>query len=69
LAHFAAILFFTGLLIALALVLDLTVRANWAEIVAALRGVPPSPERHPRARALAAPPPVGAPAAHRRAVA
>ena len=56
------------LLIALAFVLDLTIRANWAEIVAALRGVPPSPVCHPQARAQAAPQ-VAAQPAHRRAVA
>jgi hypothetical protein len=69
LAHFASILFFTGLLIALAFVLELTVRANLAEIVSALRGVPPSPARYPRARAQAAAPQVAPPAAHPRAVA
>ena len=65
-AHSASILFFTGLLIALAFVLDLIVRAHWVEIVAALRGVPPSPARHPQARAPAAAPVA---AAHPRAAA
>ena len=38
-AHFASILFFSGLLAVLALILELTIRAYRAEIVAALRGV------------------------------
>lgn len=40
-AHVASIVFFLALLAALATVLELTVRAHWAAIVAALRGVPP----------------------------
>ena len=42
-AHLAAILFFSGLLVALGLILELIVKANWAEIVAALKGVPAEP--------------------------
>ena len=39
-AHSASILFFSGLLVALGFTLELTVRAYWGEIVAAVRGVP-----------------------------
>ena len=38
-AHLATILFFSGLLIALAVLIEMIVKANWAEIVAALKGV------------------------------
>ena len=40
-AHLATILFFSTLLIGLGVVLELIVKANWAEIVAALKGVEP----------------------------
>ena len=63
-AHFASILFFTGLLVALGFVLEFTVRAYWAEIVAALRGVPPAPARRrapaPGLAVLRSPPRVSA---------
>ena len=51
--HSAAILFFSGLLVALAVLLELTVKAYWAEIVAALRGQPfePGSAEVPQARA------------------
>lgn len=39
-AHLASILFFSGLLVALGLTLELTIKAYRAEIVAAFRGVP-----------------------------
>ena len=42
-SHLLSILFFASLLVGLAVILDLTVRAYWAEIVAALRG--PAPRR------------------------
>lgn len=55
-AHLAAILFFLGLLAALGVILEMIVKANWAEISAAFRGVPPAPEPAPAAgRAKAAP--------------
>ena len=41
-AHWLSIAFFLGLLVALALVLEFTLKAHWAAIVAALRGVPPA---------------------------
>ena len=47
-AYFAAILFFTLLLVALATILDLMVRADWERIAAALRG--PARARAPAAR-------------------
>ena len=53
--HLAAILFFAGLLAALATILELMLKANRAEIWAALRGVP-APAPRPAARARAAPP-------------
>lgn len=40
-AHLLSIAFFFGLLVALAVILELVVRPNWATIVAALRGRPP----------------------------
>ena len=55
-AHLAAILFFSGLLIALGFILELIVKANWAEISAALRAVPPAPSPRPDPRQLAASP-------------
>ena len=53
-AHLAAILFFSGLLVALGLILELTVKANWAEIVAAFRGVPPAQRQAPEVRTVKA---------------
>ena len=50
--HWLSIAFFLGLLIALALVLELTLKAHWAAIRAALRAVPPAAAR-PRAAAPA----------------
>ena len=38
--HLIAIFFFSGLLVALALVLQYTVRAHWADMVAAFQGRP-----------------------------
>jgi hypothetical protein len=38
--HLLSIVFFYGLLVALAVILELTVRAHWPAIVAALRGAP-----------------------------
>ncbi len=52
-AHLATILFFSGLLIGLALLLELIVKANWAEIVAALKGVEPERLRPALAQAPA----------------
>jgi hypothetical protein len=40
-AHVLSVVFFYGLLIALAVILELTLRAHWPAIVAALRGSPP----------------------------
>ena len=56
--HLAAILFFLTLLVALATILDLMVRADWALIAAALRGPSSAPRPVARARraALASPP-------------
>lgn len=48
-AHLASILFFSGLLIALGLALELTIKAYLAEIVAAFRGVPLAAATKPRA--------------------
>ena len=42
-AHLATILFFSGLLVALGVVLELIVKANRVEILAALKGVPLAP--------------------------
>ena len=53
-AHLATIVFFSGLLLALALILELIVKANWAEIVAAFRGVPPEPRAAPAVRTVKA---------------
>ena len=36
--HLLAIAFFAGLLVVLAVILEQLVKANWAQIVAALRG-------------------------------
>ena len=47
--HWLSIAFFLGLLVALALVLEFTLKAHWAAIVAALRGVPPATGRRPLA--------------------
>jgi hypothetical protein len=38
--HLVAIFFFSGLLVALALILQYTIRDSWADIVAALCGRP-----------------------------
>jgi hypothetical protein len=56
-----SIAFFVGLLIALGLILEITVKAHWDAIVAALRGAPP-----PRAKAA---PPARRRAPHARAAA
>ena len=52
--YLASVLFFSGLLIGLAVVLESIVRANWVEIVAALKGVPPEqlPARPARSAAV-----------------
>jgi len=42
-AQSLSIVFFLGLLAALGLVLELTFKAHWPLIVAALRGIPPAP--------------------------
>ena len=63
-AHLLSIAFFFGLLVALAAILELTLKAHWAAIVAALRGVPPAPRRRGGAGAARA-----AGAAARRAAA
>lgn len=44
-AHLASSAFFLGLLVVLATVLELTIRAHWAMIVAALRRVLAPPPR------------------------
>ena len=44
-AHLLSIVFFFGLLVALAFILEVTLKAHWAAVVAALRGVPPAPRR------------------------
>ena len=51
-AHWLSIIFFFGLLVALGAILELTLKAHWAEIGAALRGRYPAPAR-PAARAEA----------------
>ena len=53
--HLAAILFFTTLLVALATVLELMVKADWGPIAAALRGPSRAPAGPARGRALPAP--------------
>ena len=53
-AHLVAILFFSGVLVALAVLLEVTVKTHWQAILAALRyeapvrrpGVAPRPRRH-----------------------
>jgi hypothetical protein len=39
-AHWLSIIFFFGLLVALGAILELTLKAHWAQIAAALRGDP-----------------------------
>ena len=46
--HFIAILFFSGILVGLGLVLQYTISAHWADMVAALLGRP-MPYHRPRA--------------------
>ena len=41
-AHWLSIIFFFGLLVALGAVLELTLRAHWAQIAGALRGDQPA---------------------------
>ena len=50
-AHLAAVLFFLGLLVALGVILELTVRTHWSVIVTALGygrtvSAPAQPRRH-----------------------
>jgi len=61
--HLLSIVFFFGLLAALAVVLEFTLREHWAAIVAALRGVPTAPAAKVETRARPARPPLGAPCA------
>ena len=51
-AHWLSIIFFFGLLVALGAILELTLKAHWAQIGAALRGQDPAPAR-PAARVKA----------------
>ena len=61
--HWLSIIFFFGILVALGAVLEITLKAHWAQIAAALRG-------DPQARARPAPPAPRRPvAAHWRAAA
>ena len=55
-AHLVAILFFSGVLVALAVILEITVKAHWQAVVAALRYQAPvsRPEIAPRPRRHAA---------------
>ena len=56
-AHLLAIMFFSGLLVALAVILEQLVKGHWTEIVAALRGAPVqtvSPAIQPAGRRAAA---------------
>ena len=53
--HFAAIIFFTSLLVALGFVLELTLRGSWTAIVNALNYSSPAPAR-PRAKVAPAQP-------------
>ena len=46
--HFAAIIFFTGLIVALGLVLELMVRGSWTAIVSALNYSSPAPAQPAR---------------------
>lgn len=52
-AQIVAILFFSGVLLALALILEMTLKGHWEAIVAALRY--PQPVRRPEARPAVAP--------------
>jgi len=56
-AHTLSIIFFFGLVVALATILEFTLKAHWAAVAAALRGVPPAPRpvRPEAARASARP--------------
>ena len=62
-AHLAAILFFSALLVALGLILETIVKASRAEIAAAFRGVPRAPARAPAPAARTAKAALGRPAA------
>ena len=53
-AHWLSIIFFFGLLVALGAILELTLKAQWDQIAAALRGDLPARVREaPRARGRA----------------
>jgi hypothetical protein len=52
-AHLAAILFFSSLLLALLVLIEATIRAHWAEIASAL-GLAPVPQSRPSAQAVTA---------------
>lgn len=52
-AHLVSILFFSGVLVALAVILEITVKAHWQSMVAALRSQPPV--RRPQASRAVAP--------------
>ena len=54
-AHLVAMLFFSGVLVALAVILEITLKSHWQAIVAALRNEPPV--RRPEARPAIAPRP------------
>ena len=56
--HLLSIVFFFGLLAALAVVLEFTLREHWAAIVAALRGVPTAPAAAAATKAGQARPPL-----------
>jgi hypothetical protein len=53
--HIASILFFTALLVALAVILELIVKAHWAAIVDALAYRAPAPRPRPVVAARAQP--------------
>ena len=52
-AHWLSIIFFFGLLVALGAILELNLKAHWAQIAAALQGRYPPPARPAAARARA----------------
>jgi hypothetical protein len=49
-AHLLSIVFFFGLLVGLGMILEFTLRAHWAAVIAALRGVSAPPRAVARER-------------------
>lgn len=54
-AHLLSNIFFFGLLVALAVIVEVTLKAHWAAVVSALRAVPPAAPAPARRAAAAAP--------------